>query len=454
MTTSTVTLTAAREHNGQLLTCRAANPHIPSSGLEDSWMLNIHYRPVAAVEVGSSLNATNIREGMDVYLECNVDSNPRPARVLWTHNGVPVNNNVSAGLLTTNQTLVLQSVRRESSGSYSCTVTNSEGEASSDHYVLNIKYEPKCKESQQRVYGAARFEELLVTCQVDANPPATEFRWMFNNSVIQEKRLESTHTGDRSEAKYTAFTETDFGTVLCWAGNEIGFQMVPCVFHVVPAGVPDAPHNCSVTNRSQSWVHVVCYPGFDGGLPQQFTAEVLRADGGTVSNTTSRSLPQFTLTSLEPGVSYSVVVYSSNAKGRSGQRVTIEITTLGHTQTHRRTTDTSLPTMDPLLLVTSGIVIGVMLMVGIVLVAIVCVKRRSLQGSPDVSSVHLDKTHSLLSITVPAINVEDDRNPDVVPHKTARSPGQDVFQALMLFLWQAVKYRGVFLGQPVHLGKT
>lgn len=69
-------------------------------------------------------------------------------------------------------------------------------------------------------------------------------------------------------------------------------------------------------------------------------------------------------------------------------------------------------------LVVSGIVIGVLLMVGVVLVAVVCVKRRSLQGSPDVSSVQLDKTHSLLSVTVPSTTIEDDRNPDVVPHTT------------------------------------
>lgn len=107
------------------------------------------------------------------------------------------------------------------------------------------------------------------------------------------------------------------------------------------AGVPDPPHNCSITNRSQSWVHVSCNVGFDGGLPQQFTAEVWRlgvAGSGVVSNSTSRSGPQFTLTSLEPGVAYSVLVYSSNAKGRSGQSVTLETSTLGHTQTHRRTT--------------------------------------------------------------------------------------------------------------------
>ncbi|XP_054257886.1 nephrin-like [Macrosteles quadrilineatus] len=422
VTTSTISLTVSMEDHGHTLSCRAVNPHIPSSALEDSWTLNTHYRPVARVEVGSSLNTSTLREGMDVYLECNVDANPQPSKIQWIHDGKPVTNNASAGLLITNHTLVLQAVRREGSGVYECSATNIEGETKSPPYNLNIKFEPKCKESQQRVYGAARLEELVVSCEVDANPSAVEFHWLFNNSVIHEKPVEGSVSsgggGDRSEARYTAFSETDFGTLLCWARNDVGSQIVPCVFHIVPAGVPDPPYNCSVANRSQNWVHVNCWPGFDGGLPQQFTAELWRA-GKVVSNTTSRSLPEFTLTSLEPGATYTVFVYSSNVKGRSSHSVSVETSTLGHTQTHRRVTpDSSLPTMNPLLLVISGIVIGVLLMVGLVLVAIVCVKRRSIQGSPEVSSIQLDKTHSLLSITVPSTTHEDDCNPDVIPHKT------------------------------------
>lgn len=90
------------------------------------------------------------------------------------------------------------------------------------------------------MYGAARLEELVVSCEVDANPSAVEFHWLFNNSVIHEKPVEGSVSsgggGDRSEARYTAFSETDFGTLFCWARNDVGSQLVPCVFHVVPAG--------------------------------------------------------------------------------------------------------------------------------------------------------------------------------------------------------------------------
>lgn len=42
--------------------------------------------PIVAVELGSSLNASFIREGMDIYFECNIQSNPRPKKLEWIHN--------------------------------------------------------------------------------------------------------------------------------------------------------------------------------------------------------------------------------------------------------------------------------------------------------------------------------------------------------------------------------
>ena len=28
----------------------------------------------------------------------------------------------------------------------------------------------------------------------------------------------------------------DYGSLLCWAENEIGVQDIPCVFHIIPVG--------------------------------------------------------------------------------------------------------------------------------------------------------------------------------------------------------------------------
>lgn len=101
-----------------------------------------------------------------------------------------------------------------------------------------------------------------------------------------------------------------------------------------------------MVNRTSTAVQVNCEKGFDGGLPQEFTMELYSAarngasDGHhrIVSNITSRSKPEFTVTGLEPGAGYFVSVYSSNGKGRS-TAFTLSVSTLKSTlQEHRRTT--------------------------------------------------------------------------------------------------------------------
>lgn len=60
-----------------------------------------------------------------------------------------------------------------------------------------------------------------------------------------------------------------------------------------------------------------CTEGFDGGLPQEFTMEVYDAETQTlVSNVTSRT-PVFTVNGLESGNGFDIVLYATNAKGRS-----------------------------------------------------------------------------------------------------------------------------------------
>ena len=47
--------------------------------------------------------------------------------------------------------------------------------------------------------------------------------------------------GSVSMLSYQPKSQMDYGTVLCAARNSVGSQLVPCVYHVIPAGT----HSCS-----------------------------------------------------------------------------------------------------------------------------------------------------------------------------------------------------------------
>lgn len=103
---------------------------------------------------------------------------------------------------------------------------------------------PVCRQGQQKVVGAAKQEAARISCEVDANPNDVHFTWKFNNSGESMEIPPSHFTIDRSRslASYTPLTDQDYGTLLCWARNEFGEQKLPCVFHVVPAGMYDVKY--------------------------------------------------------------------------------------------------------------------------------------------------------------------------------------------------------------------
>lgn len=60
----------------------------------------------------------------------------------------------------------------------------------------------------------------------------------------------------QSVVEYVPHTEMDYGSLLCWATNSVGRQRDPCIFHLVPAGVPDALKRCIIGNQTTSSLHV------------------------------------------------------------------------------------------------------------------------------------------------------------------------------------------------------
>ncbi|XP_042872413.1 nephrin-like [Penaeus japonicus] len=321
MSTSRVRVTASRRHHGQRLTCTSLNPLFPAYPLSDSILLNVTYPPVATIELGRGVSSV-VKEGEDIYFNCNVDSNPPTYKISWYHRGRPLLHAPDRGLLLSGNSLALRSVTRHQAGPYMCAASNVEGDAQSRPLNLSVNYSPVCADDSDpsKVYATGLGQYINVTCTVKASPNVAKYLWVFNNSVTSERipgdQVFKTPDGG-SVVRFIARAHQDYGTLQCWAQNSVGRMTQPCLFHVVPAGRPDQPVGCSVVNKTYDSLAVGCMPGFDGGLEQTFLAKVFEAVTGRSQVNVSSRWPNFTLEGLTPGLDYIIQVMARNALGNS-----------------------------------------------------------------------------------------------------------------------------------------
>lgn len=274
--------------------------------------------PQLSLGLGSKLRHSHIQEGNDVYFDCSVRANPWVTEIRWYFDGKEVHTNTSAGVIVSNQSLVLQKVSRSQRGRYTCSASNAEGEGESNSVHLRIQFAPVCRTSQKILYGAARQESVKIECTVDADPPEVNFRWAFNSSTEHLELVNHVTAGTTTSiATYVPRSEMDYGTLFCWARNSVGSQVEPCVFSVIPAGAPDSVTNCSVTNVTEDSLKVDCNEGYDGGLAQHFIMEVRDSIVQRLRANVTNVKASFTARNLSPGTTFLLVIYSSNAKGRS-----------------------------------------------------------------------------------------------------------------------------------------
>lgn len=357
------------DDNDKILTCRAENPDNADSALEDQWILNVYYAPILVVTFGASQQHEHIREGTDVYLDCNVLSNPPTSDVSWRFKSRPLVNDASKGIILRNHSLLIQNVRRHHRGYYRCLASNIEGENISEELNLRVQYTPTCAKGQKSVYGVARHEEANVSCSVEADPAEVAFRWTFNNSIGESIDILSYNSdgASRSVARYIPRTRLDYGQLYCFAKNTIGVMKEPCIFTIIPTGPPEPVQNCSITNQTSSILMLVCDEGDDGGLPQTFHLEVYSMSAEQlIANITVTEDPFFVAEKLTSSSSYILVLYASNAKGRS---TSVALTAHTLFSAEPRTSDTQPVTISAILVVLMG-TIGALVFLAIIIIFI------------------------------------------------------------------------------------
>lgn len=329
ITKSTLNFVPTTEDDGKSITCRAENPKVSGLFLETTWKIEVIYPPIVTLRLGSTLVVDEIKESDDIYFECDIKANPPWRKLSWLHDGILISHNASARVIRSNQSLVLQKVNRNSSGNYSCSAINAEGETVSNQLPLRVKYAPVCITDKIVIVGAYRSENLNVVCEVHADPPPRSFRWKFNSSgesyEIAKDRY-SKNGSQNSILHYTPVMDQDYGTLTCAGQNEVGEQTIPCVFQVILAGMPSPVRNCSINNQTQHSLEIQCLSGYDGGLPQIFLLELIASRSGKLRfNLTNVDEPFFVIDSLDSYTSFDTfgddslkaVVYAVNQKGRS-----------------------------------------------------------------------------------------------------------------------------------------
>lgn len=310
-------------HHHQTLICRGSNDELMTANsqtVEDYHRMEIFFPPSVKLTLGRMVNPKDLEEGDDLYFSCSINSNPPAYKLTWWHNGEEVLHNLNNGIIVSNQSLVLQKVTRAQAGSYTCEASNVEGDQVSNPVTVTIMYKPVCLEEQKTIYGVSEGETAHISCHVDSYPEADTFAWSFNTSSggMDLSRESFTNQGSASLLSYTPKSQMDYGTVLCVAGNLVGRQIVPCIYHVIPAGPPDPPRNCTLTNQTQDSLQVECQKGFGSGLKQEFHMEVFTThpDHQLLVNITART-PLLVARGLPPGHSLFLRLYASSSKGRS-----------------------------------------------------------------------------------------------------------------------------------------
>ncbi|XP_017481561.1 PREDICTED: uncharacterized protein LOC108370691, partial [Rhagoletis zephyria] len=356
--------------------------------------------------------------------------------------GNVLENNPGEGIIVSNQSLVLQNVSRARGGIYTCIGSNREGDGESNPVHLDIRFAPICRPSQRFAYSSGRHEMVKIACEIEANPLEATYIWKFNASIGETIDIPASLIAvdrGRSIAHYTPMTENDYGTLLCWASNEIGDQSEPCVYTITPAGEPDPLVNCTLLNQTSTGFQIECIEGFDGGLQQDFIMEVY-VNGTTRHPKIYKSkTPYFEVRGLVPGIGYNVFLVAHNTKGRSNATI-LQVYTLKDPE---KQTDLSLayaPVIEdirPFLGILVGIVASIFL-VALIIVIIVRMRgssgrdrnnyshpsaasgRGNNNGSVSIGTLHNGQSIQDIRIGRDTCHVTSsldsiDKNPDIIP---------------------------------------
>ncbi|XP_017096812.3 neural cell adhesion molecule 1 [Drosophila bipectinata] len=211
-----------------------------------------------------------------------------------------------------------------------------------------------------------------------------------------------------------------FGAISCVASSPMGHSQ-PCWYHIQPADLPEPVKNCTAFNATANSLQIQCIPGYDGGIPQHFHAQIYDELNRQILYNASYKYPEFTVKRLPSDSVFVIRITAVNAQGPSKVAYRLRGRTLSAPLLRTASSTAVLVQLTPLL----GALLGVMVTLILVAICVVIViKFRSKRGGRrhgnggDATTTEADKgSAEPLSRNMGSHSSLEDKNPDVVPQE-------------------------------------
>ncbi|XP_016947465.1 uncharacterized protein LOC108022831 [Drosophila biarmipes] len=211
-----------------------------------------------------------------------------------------------------------------------------------------------------------------------------------------------------------------FGAISCVASSPMGHS-APCWYHIQPADLPEPVKNCTAFNATANSLQIQCIPGYDGGIPQHFHAQIYDELNRQVLYNASYKYAEFTVKRLPSDSVFVIRITAVNAQGPSKVAYRLRGRTLSAPLLRTASSTAVLVQLTPLL----GALVGVIATLILVAICVVIViKFRSKRGGrrhgngPDATTTEADKgSAEPLSRNMGSHSSLEDKNPDVVPQE-------------------------------------
>ncbi|KAH8358190.1 hypothetical protein KR084_007445, partial [Drosophila pseudotakahashii] len=211
-----------------------------------------------------------------------------------------------------------------------------------------------------------------------------------------------------------------FGAISCVAISPMGHSP-PCWYHIQPADLPEPVKNCTAFNATANSLQIQCIPGYDGGIPQHFHAQIYDELNRQILYNASYKYAEFTVKRLPSDSVFVIRITAVNAQGPSKVAYRLRGRTLSAPLLRTASSTAVLVQLTPLL----GALVGVIATLILVAICVVIViKFRSKRGGrrhgngADATTTEADKgSAEPLSRNMGSHSSLEDKNPDVVPQE-------------------------------------